>query len=97
VAKAAHNRILQNALQLIRNLMHRWIGKVLTGEGVSQAALEHHKQIFLAIAKRNTDRARAAMCAHLDAMGGYLLQTESGTTDVKTPPESQEKTQTPAV
>lgn len=76
VAKAAHNRILQNALQLIRNLMHQWISKALTGPGVSAAALEQHKHIFLAIAKRNSDRARAAMSAHLEAMGRYLLDAE---------------------
>lgn len=77
VAKAAHNRILQNALHLIRNLMQQWIGRALTGEGVPELAFEQHKQIFLAIAKRNPERARVAMCAHLDAMGCYLLQSES--------------------
>ena len=77
VAKAAHNRILQNALRLIRNLLHQWIGKALTGEGVPAAALEQHKQIFLAIAKRNPERARTAMVAHLEAMGRYLLQTDA--------------------
>lgn len=76
IANAAHNRILQNALHLIRNLMQQWIGKALMGEGVSEVALEQHKQIFLAIAKRNVERARAAMCTHLDAMGRYLLQSE---------------------
>jgi GntR family transcriptional regulator, transcriptional repressor for pyruvate dehydrogenase complex len=76
IAEAAHNRILQNALQLIRNLMHQWIGKALMDEGVPAAALEQHKQIFFAIAKRNAERARAAMCAHLEAMGEYLLQTD---------------------
>lgn len=84
VAKAAHNRILQNALHLIRNLMQQWIGRALTGQGVPEAALEQHKQIFLAIAKRNPERARAAMCAHLDAMGRYLLQGESGQRGMKT-------------
>jgi GntR family transcriptional repressor for pyruvate dehydrogenase complex len=76
VAKAAHNRILQNALQLIRNLMQQWISKAATGEGVPAAALEQHKHIFLAIAKRNSERARTAMSAHLEAMGGYLLDAE---------------------
>jgi GntR family transcriptional repressor for pyruvate dehydrogenase complex len=77
VAKAAHNRILQNALHLIRNLMQQWIGRALTGQRVPEVALEQHKQIFLAIAKRNPERARAAMCTHLDVMGRYLLQNES--------------------
>ena len=77
IARAAHNRILQNALHLIRNLMQQWIGRVLMGAGVPEVALKQHNQIFLAIAKRNAERARAAMCAHLDAMGHYLLQSES--------------------
>jgi len=93
IAKAAHNRILQNALHLTRNLMQQWIGKALTGEGVSAVALEQHKQIFLAIAKGNADRARAAMCAHLDAMGRYLLQSESPHDEgaMKASPSSLEK------
>jgi len=33
------------------------------------------------------------MCAHLEAMGRYLLQTESGTTDIKTPPKARRKRQ----
>lgn len=86
VAKAAHNRILQNALHLIRNLMQQWIGRALTGAGVPEAALEQHKEIFLAIAKRNPERARAAMLAHLDAMGSYLLQNESPRRVLKAPP-----------
>lgn len=77
VAKAAHNRILQNALQLIRNLMHQWIGKALAQEGAALRAVEHHKHIFLAIAKRDSERARLAMREHLDTMGRYLLEPES--------------------
>ena len=97
IGQAAHNRILQNALQLIRNLMHHWIGKALTGEGVPQAALDQHKQIFMAIAKRNAERARAAMSAHLEAMGRYLLLTESAATGRTTSSDSLEKTPTSAV
>jgi GntR family transcriptional repressor for pyruvate dehydrogenase complex len=74
VAKAAHSRILQNALQLIRNLMHQWIGKALTQEGAAAAAVEHHKRIFLAVAKRNPELARVAMLEHLSSMGRYLLE-----------------------
>jgi len=74
VGKAAHNRILHNALQLIRNLMHQWVGATLRREGVAAEALEQHKQIFLAIAKRNPERARSAMRLHLEAMASYLLE-----------------------
>jgi GntR family transcriptional repressor for pyruvate dehydrogenase complex len=74
LANAAHNRILQNALQLIRNLMYQWIGKALAKEGVAALALDQHKQIFLAVAKRNSERARAAMAAHLDTTGRYIVE-----------------------
>jgi GntR family transcriptional repressor for pyruvate dehydrogenase complex len=77
VGKAGHNRILQNALQLIRNLMTQWIGGTLSHEGVAQEALDQHKQIFLGIAKRNVERARKAMHDHLDAMARHLQKTQS--------------------
>ncbi len=76
VGKAAHNRILHNALQLIRNLMLQWIGETLTRPGVASEALEQHKQIFLAIAKRNPERAKITMQHHLDSMASYLEQVE---------------------
>jgi len=76
IAEAAHNRILQNALQLIRNLMQQWIAKSLAKEGVAAEALEQHKQIFLAIAKKKPDVARALMRQHVDAMSERLREAE---------------------
>jgi DNA-binding FadR family transcriptional regulator len=70
-------RILQNALQLIRNLMMQWIGGTLSHEGVAQEALDQHKQIFLGIAKRNTEQARTAMHHHLDALTRHLQESQS--------------------
>ncbi len=58
IAEAAHNRILLNALHLIRNLMKQWIGSAL----------------FMAIAKKNPEQARQGMKAHLEAMAERLLQ-----------------------
>jgi GntR family transcriptional repressor for pyruvate dehydrogenase complex len=80
VAQAAHNRILHNALQLIRNLMQQWIGETLTLPGVATEALDQHKQIFLALAKRNPERAKAAMAQHLTSMAGYLQEAENQVT-----------------
>jgi GntR family transcriptional repressor for pyruvate dehydrogenase complex len=77
VGQAAHNRILHNALQLIRNLMQQWIGETLTRPGVATEALDQHKQIFLAVAKRNPERAKAAMRHHLDSMASYLQKPEN--------------------
>ncbi|MBS1850461.1 MAG: FadR family transcriptional regulator [Acidobacteria bacterium] len=74
VSQAAHNRILQNALQLIRNLMQQWIGGTLNLKGVADEALAQHRQIFTAISKRNPERARLAMRAHLNAMALHLTK-----------------------
>jgi GntR family transcriptional regulator, transcriptional repressor for pyruvate dehydrogenase complex len=79
VAQAAHNRILLNALNLIRNLLRQWIAQSLKLEGVAPTALKQHKKIEAAIAKRNAAGARSAMQAHLEAMAA-LLQDGSGDT-----------------
>jgi GntR family transcriptional regulator, transcriptional repressor for pyruvate dehydrogenase complex len=73
VAQAAHNRILANALSLIRNLMRQWIGQALPKEGVAATALNHHNKIYTAVSKRNANAARNAMQAHLEAMASVLL------------------------
>ena len=77
VGQAAHSRILRNALELIRNLMRNWIGESLKRDGVALEALNHHKQIFLAIAKKNPERARASMRKHLEIMAGHLQATKN--------------------
>jgi GntR family transcriptional repressor for pyruvate dehydrogenase complex len=76
VAQAAHNNILLNALQLIRNLLQNWIGVSLQVPGVAEKALEHHKAIFLAIAKKNSARARTCMQIHLEEMGRYYISVQ---------------------
>jgi GntR family transcriptional regulator, transcriptional repressor for pyruvate dehydrogenase complex len=43
VGQAGHNRILQNALQLIRNLMQESIGETLTLEGVAAVVIEQER------------------------------------------------------
>jgi GntR family transcriptional repressor for pyruvate dehydrogenase complex len=74
IGEAAHNHVLQNALQLIRNLMQHWIGETLTLRGVAEEAYQQHKQIFRAIASRSPERAQSAMRSHLDAMGRHLTE-----------------------
>jgi GntR family transcriptional regulator, transcriptional repressor for pyruvate dehydrogenase complex len=76
IGQAAHNRILMNALNLIRNLLQEWIGSTLQVPGVSKKALEHHKAIFFAIAKKNVSGSRAAMMTHLDEMARFLLRAQ---------------------
>src|SRR6185312_214887 len=76
VANAAHNRILSNALSLIRNLMRQWIAQTLPKEGASMDALNDHTKIFTAIAKRNPAAARSAMQAHLETAAAALIMDE---------------------
>ena len=77
IGRAAHNSILMNALNLIRNLLQEWISSTLQVPGVPDKALEHHNAIFLAIAKKNPSAARAAMLAHLEEMARFLIQTRN--------------------
>ena len=76
IGQAAHNKILMNALQLIRNLLQQWISRSLSIEGVSGRALEQHKAIFVTIAKKNNAAARNAMQAHLEDMAASLLHAQ---------------------
>jgi GntR family transcriptional repressor for pyruvate dehydrogenase complex len=76
IANAAHNRILANALSLIRNLMRQWIGQALPKPGVAATALHHHNKIFAAVSKRNGTAARNSMQAHLETMASVLLEQD---------------------
>jgi GntR family transcriptional regulator, transcriptional repressor for pyruvate dehydrogenase complex len=77
IAEAAHNRIFINALLLIRNLLQQWIGSTLQVEGVAEKALQQHRAIFLAIAKKNSAAARTAMQQHLAEMARILAEAKS--------------------
>lgn len=74
IGGAAHNRILLNAFQLIRNLMQQWIGSVLLIPGSASAALAQHKNILYAITNKDVPAARLAMQEHLDSMATYLAK-----------------------
>ena len=66
VAAAAHNEVLRNAVQLLRNLMRRWIYLKLLIPDVPSKVLKRHDTIYQAIRKRDGDAARAAMWKHLE-------------------------------
>jgi GntR family transcriptional repressor for pyruvate dehydrogenase complex len=66
VAAAAHNQILQNAVQLLRNLMRQWIHFKLLIPNVPATVLKRHETIHRAIHDRNPQGARAAMREHLE-------------------------------
>ena len=65
-----------NALNLIRNLLQKWIGSTLQVPGVSERALEDHKAIFFAIAKKNAAAAPSAMMSHLEDMARFFVQAQ---------------------
>ena len=73
IGQAGHNRVLLNSLHLIRNLMKQWVRTSLEQHAfVAAAALEQHRAIFVALAKRNPAKAREAMQDHLNAMAAHL-------------------------
>jgi GntR family transcriptional repressor for pyruvate dehydrogenase complex len=78
IARAAHNRILENAVQMLRNLMRQWISETSRISGIPTRAIEQHRSIFLAIAKKNRSEARTLMGAHVSAMGDALLKLKEG-------------------
>lgn len=77
IGYAAHNKILLNALLLIRNLMHQWIATAVAQEGAVAKVIDQHRKIFMAIAKKNPEAARAAMENHLESMATYLTEAET--------------------
>jgi GntR family transcriptional repressor for pyruvate dehydrogenase complex len=75
IAEAADNRILLNALLLIRNLMRQWMLATLNEPGIPARALEEHSAIFEAIRAHDGPAARTAMYAHLGPNGELLLKS----------------------
>jgi GntR family transcriptional repressor for pyruvate dehydrogenase complex len=77
IAVAAHNRLLLNAVQLIRNLMRQWVGQTLQVAGTSTEAVRQHHEILLNIVGKDEAGARSAMHQHLDSMGKLLLRVRA--------------------
>jgi GntR family transcriptional repressor for pyruvate dehydrogenase complex len=66
IAAAAHNNVLQNAVQLLRNLTRQWIYFKLMLPDVPHTVLKRHEAIYRAIQQRKPATARSAMRRHLD-------------------------------
>jgi GntR family transcriptional repressor for pyruvate dehydrogenase complex len=77
IAKAAHNQVLLNAVQMIRSLMRQWMLVTLHVPGVEQKVLAQHRDILSAIRAKNAADAREAMRVHLEEMGGLLIRIKS--------------------
>src|ERR1700754_2162365 len=64
IGQAAHNDVMANAAQLLRNLMKNWIQLKLMMSNVPAASLLRHREILAAIRARNADEARRCMFEH---------------------------------
>jgi GntR family transcriptional repressor for pyruvate dehydrogenase complex len=74
IGEAAHNPILSNADQLMRNLMKQWILLKHNIPGAAARSLEHHARIYDAILHRDADRAREEMRNHIATTGRVVIE-----------------------
>lgn len=74
IAEAAHNQVLLNSVQLLRNLLKQWILLKLQIPGAAARVLEQHEAIHAAIRMRDAELARSAMSGHLSTMGKLLIE-----------------------
>jgi GntR family transcriptional repressor for pyruvate dehydrogenase complex len=77
IARAGHNQILFNAVQMIRSLMHQWMLVTLHVPGVGKKVYSQHEAILEAIRAKDPDGARQAMRSHLTDMGALLIRMKS--------------------
>jgi GntR family transcriptional regulator, transcriptional repressor for pyruvate dehydrogenase complex len=74
VARAAHNEILRNSVQLLRNLMKHWLFLKLQVPRAATMVLQQHEAIYTAIRYRDAALARSYMSDHLSQMGRLLVE-----------------------
>ena len=77
IANAAHNQILFNAVQMIRNLMRQWMLVTLHVPGLAPKVSVQHRAIFEAVRSGDAQGSREAMYAHLKDMGSMLVRIRS--------------------
>ena len=66
VAAAARNEVLQNAVQLLRNITRQWLFYKVQLPNVAFSVLKRHETIYRAIVAHKPNAARSAMRRHLD-------------------------------
>ncbi len=74
IADAAHNEVLRNAVQLLRNLMKQWLVLKLLIPQVPARVLKQHEVIYQAIKNRDGAAAREAMWTHLEKTAHLVAQ-----------------------
>jgi GntR family transcriptional repressor for pyruvate dehydrogenase complex len=74
VAAAAHNEVLRNAVQLLRNITRQWLKYKVQMPNVAAAVLKRHEAVYRAIASRKPKAARLAMRRHLEETQQLVIQ-----------------------
>lgn len=74
IADGAHNQVLKNAVQLLRNLIRQWILLKLLIPDVPIKVLKQHEKIFKAIQAKDAAGARKAMWNHLEETAYLVTQ-----------------------
>jgi GntR family transcriptional regulator, transcriptional repressor for pyruvate dehydrogenase complex len=80
VGQAAHNEVLANAAQLLRNVLKYWIHLKLMVGRIPAQALERHREIYQAIRNRDADASRALMQEHLNETTALITQLTTSMT-----------------
>jgi GntR family transcriptional repressor for pyruvate dehydrogenase complex len=80
VGQAAHNEVLANAAQLLRNVLKYWIHLKLMIGRIPAQALERHREIYQAIRGRDVHSSRALMQEHLDETTILITQLTASMT-----------------
>jgi GntR family transcriptional repressor for pyruvate dehydrogenase complex len=74
VAAAAHNEVLRNAVQLLRNITRQWLKYKVQMPNVAASVLKRHEAVYRAIASRKPKTARLAMRRHLEETQQLVIQ-----------------------
>ncbi|MGP8243142.1 MAG: FadR/GntR family transcriptional regulator [Bryobacteraceae bacterium] len=74
IAEAAHNPILSNADQLVRNLVKQWILLKHKIPGEPAKSLRQHERIYDAVVHRDPAGAREAMRKHIATSGRIVIE-----------------------
>lgn len=85
IASAAHNGVLSNAVQLLRNMLRQWIYLKLRLPNVPEEVIRQHDAIHNAIRNHDADGARAAMRDHLTLTSKVVEQVIHNRDEPKAP------------
>ncbi len=77
-ARAAHNAVLLQVLDTLRNIVRAWIDKNIADYEVMPQSLEEHIPIYESLLARDPEAARRSMALHLNRAGARLLAIDSG-------------------